>query len=205
MSDAAKDKKQSVHESYHPDRPSILYYAEEYQKEVIKEIITYRGAVLEVVERPEAVFCGKIAYAQNLTDEPDIETLLKDYQKLVPIPKNEPVAPEWTAAISIDYWRGGIVPRGMMFGQEVAAEKQPEVYDIYKMPKSLYMRVFHDADAAKALDKDQCDIWELYGLMKDIVMPLYGYRFNENGAQEFEYYNWTKYSSGFAYVPVIKG
>ena len=66
------------------------------------------------------------------------------------------------------------------------------------------MRVLHDENAAKALGKDQCEIWELYGLLKDIMMPKYGYKFNENGAQEFEYYNVIKQDYNFIYVPVIK-
>ena len=204
MSETAKKSDQTSTESYSPKRPFILYTAEEYQKETIVETILYRGALFEVVERPEATFCGKIAYAQNLTDEPDIGKLLNDYRSLVSVPKQECIAPEWDAAISIDYWRGGTTPRGMMFAQEVATEKQPDVYDIYKMPKSLFMRIFHDADAAKALGRDNCEIWELFGLMKDFAMPEHGYEFNENGAQEFEYYNWSRYGSGFAYVPVIK-
>ena len=172
--------------------------------ETIVESIVYKGALFEIVERPEAIFCGKIAYAQNLTDEPDIEKLLADYQKLVSIQKEERIAPEWDAAISIDYWLGGAAPRGMMFAQEVATEKQSEVYGIYKMPESLFMRVFHDAKAAGALGKEKCEIWELFALMTDTIMPQYGYKHNENGAQDFEYYNWSKYGSGFAYVPIIK-
>jgi len=204
MGDIAKRANQINPESYSPKKPFILYIAEEYQQERIIETITYKGALLEVVERLESIFCGKIAYAQNLTDEPDIGKLLDDYQDIISTPKEERIAPEWDAAINIDYWRGGTVPRGMMFAQEVATEKQSEIYDIYKMPRSLFMRIFHDADATKALGKEKCEIWELYGLLKDIVMPQFGYKFNENGAQEFEYYNWSKYGSGFAYVPVIK-
>lgn len=210
MNEHAEKPQSDKTESYSPQRPYILYIAEEYQMEKIIETITYMDVIFEVVKRPESIFCGKLAYASDLDSEPDIGKLLDDYRGAVSIPKEERIAPDWDGAISIDYWKGGTSPRGMMFAQEVASENQNEIYDIYKMPASLFMRVFHDENAAKALGREKCpcegkcEIWELFGLMKDIVMPKFGYRFNENGAQEFEYYNWSKYGTGFAYVPVVK-
>lgn len=75
------------------------------------DTIKYDGAIFEIVERPEVIWVGKIAYAPNLTDEPDIGKLLSVYQELVPTPKLDRINPDWDAAISIDYWRGGTVPR----------------------------------------------------------------------------------------------
>ncbi|MDF2544356.1 MAG: hypothetical protein K0S47_4074 [Herbinix sp.] len=173
----------------------------EYEK--LMETIHYNGATFEVVERPEILWVGKIAYATNLTDEPDIGNLLRVYQELVPTPKLARIAPDWDAAISIDYWRDGHAPRGMMFAQETSDEKQADCYDIYKMPGSLFMRILNNEDAAKLLGKEQCENWELFGLMKNTIMPSFGYKFNENGAQEIEYHNY-KTNIFYAYVPVTK-
>lgn len=100
--------------------------------------------------------------------------------------------------------RSTIAPCGMMFGQETSSEKQDKRYDIYKMPASLFMRVQNNADAAKLFGRDIHGTWELFGIMKEQVMPKYGYKFNENGAQEIEYSN---HNDGihYAYVPVTKG
>lgn len=167
------------------------------------DVITYNGVKFEIVERPEVIWVGKVAYAPNLSDEPDIGKLLKQYGEAISIEKKELVNPEWDAAISIDYWRNGSVPRGMMFGQETYTEEQSKGYDIYKMPPSLFMRVLNNTEAAKLLGKDKCENWELFGFMKNTINPEYHYKFNENGAQEIEYHH-SKNGSLYAYIPVVK-
>jgi hypothetical protein len=173
--------------------------------ESVIETIRYGDVIFEVIKLPETIFAGKLAYANDLASEPDIGTLLDEVRSSNLLSHvTDPVSPQWDAAVSIDYWRGGTVPRGMMFAKETVTDIQPNGIDVYKMPPSLFMRVFHDDNAAMMLNKTHCDIWELFGLMKETVMSVFGYRFCENGAQEFEYYNWSKYKSGFAYVPVKK-
>lgn len=169
----------------------------------IIETISYNGASFEVVERPEVLWVGKIAYATNLTDEPDIGKLLNEYRELLPVAKLDRINPDWDAAISIDYWRGGAAPRGMMFAQETTSEKQDSQYDIFKMPASLFMRILNNTQAAQLLNKDTCELWEFFCLMNEVVMPKYGYQFNENGAQEIEYCC-HKDNIAYAYVPIIK-
>jgi len=167
------------------------------------DVITYDCVSFEIVERPEVLWVGKIAFAPNLTDEPDIGKLLKEYQELIPVEKKELINPEWDAAISIDYWKGGSAPRGMMFGSETYSDEQAECYDVFKMPPTLFMRVLNNKDAARLLGKENCENWELFEFMKRTVLPEHGYKFNENGAQEVEYYH---HNSGtcYAYVPVVK-
>ncbi len=91
----------------------------------------------------------------------------------------------------------------MMFGAETYTEEQPECYDVFKMPPSLFMRVLNNADAARLLGKVKCENWELFVFMKNTIMLEHGYKFNENGAQEVEYHH---YKSGtcYAYIPVNK-
>jgi hypothetical protein len=171
--------------------------------EKLVETIIYNDVVFEVVERPEILWVGKIAYASNNTDEPDIGKLLNEYRALVPVEKLELINPDWSAAISIDYWQGEAAPCGMMFGQETYSDKQDERYDLYKIPASLFIRVQNNAEAAKFFGRDIQGTWELFGVIKEQVMPKYGYKFNENGAQEIEYAN-HKDGIQYAYVPVIK-
>lgn len=170
--------------------------------EKLINVITYDGVNFEIVERPEVIWVGKIAYATNLTDEPDIPKLLKEYQELISIEKKELINPEWDAAISIDYWRNGSTPRGMMFGTETYTEEQPECYDVFRMPPSLFMRILNNDDAARLVGKDRCENWELFVFMKNTILPLHNYKFNDNGAQEVEYHH---YKSGtfYAYIPII--
>lgn len=84
---------------------------------------TYKNITFEVVNCPSTIWCGTIGYAANCEDEPDLGALLQKYQKLCDIPKNECANPEWSCAISIDYWQEGKAPRGMMFAQQVLTEK----------------------------------------------------------------------------------
>ena len=167
------------------------------------ETIEYDGAVFEVVERPEVIWVGKTAYAPNFDVEPDIGGLFNTYQELVPTPKLDRINPDWNAAISIDYWKGGSAPRGMMFAQETYSENQADCYDIYKMPASMFIRILNDSKAAKLLGKDSCETWELFGVIKGTIMPQNSYKFNENGAQEIEYHNY-KTNTWYAYIPVVK-
>ena len=173
------------------------------KNEKLINVVVYDGVNFEIVERPEVLWVGKVTYAPNLTDEPDISKLLKEYQELIMTEKKELIHPEWDAAISIDYWRNGATPRGFMFGQETYTKEQPECYEVFKMPPSLFMRVLNNTDAATLLGKDHCENWELFEFMKNTLMPEQGYKFNDNGAQEVEYCNYQS-DTFYAYVPVVK-
>ena len=166
------------------------------------ETITHSGVIFEVVERPEVFGAGKVAYAPDFNSEPDFEKLLKEYQGLMSIPMLEPVTPDWSAAISIDYCREGVLC-GMMYGAETYTDEQDERYDLYKMPASLFIRVQNNADAAKLLGKELQGAWELFGVIKEQIMYQHGYKFNDNGAQEIEYSN-HKDGTQYVYVPVVK-
>ncbi len=203
MRDTVTKQTPATPNSYSPKIPEILNLAEKFQNERLIDTIQVNGAVFEIVGRPEVVWVGTISYAENLIDEPDIGKLLRRYQELIPNPKLERINPDWDAAISIDYWQGGKVPRGMMFGQETTTEKQAECYDIYKMPASKFMRILNDENAARLLGKERCENHELFIYMREKIMPEHGYKFNENGAQEIEYHNY-KTNAFIAYVPIIE-
>ncbi len=163
----------------------------------------HNGVSMELVYVPATIWCGSIAYAPNLTDEPDIPALLQKYQANCQYPKLHRANPAWDNCISIDYWQEGKVPRGMVFSQQVTSDEQDQAHDIYRMPRSLYIRIACTKEVSQAaFGKDECGIWELFGVIKDALDEL-GYRIGTNGAQEIEMYN---HSAGlaYAYVPVAE-
>ena len=171
--------------------------------ESLIQSLSYKGIPMELIHVPSTMWCGSIAYAPNLTDEPDIPALLQKYQANCRYPKLHRANPEWDNCISIDYWQEGKVPRGMVFSQQVTSDEQDSAHDIYRMPQSLYIRLACTKETAKAaFGKDECDVWELFGVIKDALDDL-GYRIGTNGAQEIEMYN---HGAGlaYAYVPVEK-
>ena len=169
-----------------------------YSEKLVKEF-TCKSIPFEVVCCPSTIWCGTLGYASNCTDEPDIGALLQKYQKLCDIPKIECANSEWSCAISINYWQEGATPRGMMFAQQVLTEKQDSSHDVYTMPESLFVRVANTPEIAKAtLDKDSCELCELFGVIKDSLNEN-GYVIGTNGAQEIEMYN---HGAGLSYAYV---
>jgi hypothetical protein len=57
------------------------------KNEKLIEVVKYDNVNFEIVERPEVLWVGKVAYASNSTDEPDIGKLLNEYQELISIEK----------------------------------------------------------------------------------------------------------------------
>jgi len=163
------------------------------QGEKLIRTFNHQDIPMELVQVPATIWCGSLAYASNLTDEPDIPMLLAKYQSNCQYPKLYRANPEWDNCISIDYWQEGAVPRGMVFSQQVTSDDQNPAHDIYRMPQSLYLRV---------RCSEGMEIWKLFGVIKEALEAL-GFRFNTNGAQEIEMYN---HSAGlaYAYVPVLK-
>lgn len=203
------DPKTNVHQYRHLYVPVKKYNNSEgismfttaiYGESLVKTIC-HNGISMELVQVPATIWCGSIAFADNLTDEPDIPALLANYQANCPHPKQHRANPEWDNCISIDYWQEGKVPRGMMFSQQVTDDEQDPVHDIYRMPRSLYIRLICNSETARAaFGRAECGVWELFGVIKDTLEPL-GYHFAGNGAQEIEMYN---HGAGlaYAYVPV---
>lgn len=165
---------------------------------LIKEI-NCNNIPLELVSVPATIWCGAAAFAPNGNEEPDISELLRKYQHNCQYPKLHCTDPDWSCAISIDYWQEGNVPRGMMFAQQVTSAEQNPAHDIYRMPESLYIRLAcTSAVAQAAFGRERCEVFEMFGVIKDALDEL-GYRVGTNGAQEIEMYN---HGAGLAYAYV---
>ena len=91
----------------------------------------------------------------------------------------------------------------MVFSQQVTSDKQDSAHDSYRMPQSLYIRLACTKEVSQAaFGKDECSVWELFGVIKDALDDL-RCKIGTNGAQEIEIYN---HGAGlaYAYVPVEK-
>ncbi len=169
--------------------------------ETLVDTIVYKDVVLEVIQMDASIWAGKLGFAQNLTDEPDIGGLSAAHDAVQDLPLDGAVNPAFSVCISIDYWRNGAVPRGMMFGRQVSEKMQAEMFDVYEMPASLYIRLEATAEIGEKLfGRPLAGIWELFDCIRT-VMKMNGYEMNDNGAQEFECYG-EKWSG--AYVQVKK-
>jgi hypothetical protein len=82
----------------------------------VMETIECEGLPFEVVEMPEMILAGKLAYATDLAEEPDIAGLdaarraERTFERVV-----APIDAGCTWAVSIDCWRGN--PEATLWGQ----------------------------------------------------------------------------------------
>jgi len=76
--------------------------------ETLIKTILHNGIPMELLRVPPTIWCGSIAYASNLTDEPDISALLAKYQANANTPScTVPVPNGTTASVSITGRRAG--------------------------------------------------------------------------------------------------
>ena len=166
-------------------------------EKIISTLVT-NGLYLELIEKPETIFAGKLGYAANAKDEPDIGQLLNGYRDIAS-KITDAVEPEWWIGISINYGKKDAL-KGYMFALEAATDKQPEGVDVYRVPASLYVRLRKDdQNALRILGKDSCQGYELFPLIYE-VLRQHGYPYADNGAQEIECDYSKDTNIGFVYV-----
>lgn len=175
--------------------------------EHVIETIKIGGAIFEVVKRPETLYAGKIIYAKDYPSIEDfyssIDTLNNNQRAYVSQNVVAPTLPAYDVTLSVNFWLEEN-SRAMGFVRETSEEKQPEGIDVFKMPASLFIRGYTDRDTAQLLAKETCEIWELFAYIRNYIMPTYGYKMAENGAQELEVFDVSGHNTGYAYVPVEK-
>lgn len=173
--------------------------------EKIVETITTGGARFEIVEKPEAVFAGKMIYARDFSAidgfHSAIDAFSEEEKQAVFHQLKEPALPIYDVNLSVNFWLDE-KRRAYGFVREVATEEQPEGVDIYKNPASLYIRAYTDKDTSRLVCKEQCEIWELFAYIRDFFMPAHGFKMARNGAQELEVFDTSEHRSGYAYMPI---
>ena len=105
--------------------------------------------------------------------------------------------------LSVNFWRAESL-RAYGFVREVTNDQQTEGIDMFHVPASLYIRAYTDNASARLLLKEQCETWELFAYIRNYLMPSYGFRMAENGAQELEVFDTSKHETGYVYMPVMR-
>ena len=176
------------------------------------ETIVHKGVEFEVVERPDVVWVGCAAYADNNTDPPFSDedmSLLGRYQSLLEIPKQDLINPDWSAAISMHY---GCEDKasGIMFAQETYSKNQDARYDIFVQPGGLWLRLLNDGKAAALLGKQNPAPYEYFvesQIMQNAAKEN-GYMQNPDVSVQIEYNCHAEYNTPphrrYAYIPAVK-
>ena len=169
--------------------------------------ISFKDVEFEVVERPSVLWIGCIGYANDTINEPNIEAILKRFQKLVEsVPIQKKVNPDWSAALSINY-NFDKKPCGIMFANESYSDKQDGRYDQFTQPGGLWLRVCvcQEADTA-LLGRQNYGMYEYFRILKDAAQKN-GYCQNPDVHIEIEYHCHAEYSlpthTSYAYIPII--
>ena len=177
-------------------------------QERIVDTIRYNSMSVEVVQWDETIWCGKMECAKNNTDEPDMGKVSDDFSTQNPAAINKRLEAAANTLLHFDFLTSER-PATAMFAFLVNTEKQPDGFDVKKVPPGQYMRLDLSPESAEALGVDPWDggappvEW-----ISERLAPQFGYR------QIFdlpftEYYGFKNGSSdevvnAFLYVPVEK-
>lgn len=182
----------------------------EHQQEKIISSYQYKNIDVDIVEWPEAIWCGKAGYATDTLSEPDVEKIMDAYQAIdFPTRINERIDCHWDACLSLNYLSKER-PNGIMFASLVANDKQEDCFDVFRVPSARYLRIQLNEDTAKSLGHEP---WHggipPFHWIYDEIAPAIGYTYGEDTLPIFEYYGYynpEKYEHEFCflYVPIKK-
>ena len=177
-----------------------------HKQEKVLQNFQLDGASAQLVEWTETLWCGKVKYAPNCTDEPDVEKLMEEFVALGEA-ELSPVDPEegWDVCLSINYLSNQR-PSGVFFGFHVEGRRQPEGFDLLWLPGGRFLRVEINESTAQALDSEP---WTggvpPYQWISDSLGPRLGFQVQDNALPIVEYYRHNPDGSiagCWLYVPV---
>lgn len=185
------------------------YMTTGHPQETIIKTYDYKGVTVDLVEWKDTVWCGKIGYAADNTDEPDVEKIMGAFFEVNDSGVTANGREEgWDVCISLNYLAAG-KSNGVMFGFLVESENQPQDYDLLKLPGAHYMRLRICDEAAAALEQKP---WKggvpPYGWIAEDIAPKLGYM-GVDTSPVFEYYGYfdpdkNEHKYCYLYVPVRK-
>jgi DNA-binding transcriptional MerR regulator len=178
------------------ENPSVvkakLQTALQHSHEKIIETFDYNGAIVELVEWQDTIWCGKIGYAVNNTDEPNVDEIMTNYKRLSRSKANGKFNPVRDGCISVNYLSTQR-PNGVFFGQMVKTEDQPDGFDILNIPTAQFMRINICSETAAALGRE---MWHggipPYEWIYGIIAPNLGYKPTNDTIPIVEYYGHYK-------------
>ena len=160
----------------------------QHSHEKILETYTYNGAIVDVVAWDETIWCGKIGYAENTVDEPNVDNIMTDYKRLSRSKANGKFNPVRNGCISVNYLSAEH-SNGVMFGEMVRTAEQPEGFDILNVPATQYIRILINSETAKALGKEPwCGGIPPYEWVYELLAPHFGYKPGADILPIIEYY-----------------
>lgn len=174
------------------------------QENVVKSY-DYNGIVVDLVEWSDTIWCGKIGYADNNTDEPDVEKIMEDFMSISATPNSR--EEHWDICMSMNYLSGER-PCGVMFGFLAGTDAQPDSYDIVKIPSAKFLRIRMCDETAKALGHEP---WmggvPPYQWIGEQIAPQLDYAYGSDALPIVEYYGFFSPEAGkheycYLYVPV---
>lgn len=180
-------------------------------QETILQSFDCKGVTVDLVEWTDTTWCGKIGYAANNADEPDVDLIMTLFQAL-DFSQIDPQKREhdWDACLSVNYFSSER-PNGVMFGFLVTMEPQSAAFDLYRVLAAQYMRIRMDEDTARLLGHD---LWRggipPYEWIGEEIAPMCGYQYGDDSLPVFEYYGHfcpekNAHEFCYLYVPVKEG
>lgn len=178
----------------------------QHPQEIIIKTFDHNGISVDIVKWTDTIWCGKIGYAVNNTDEPDVEIIMNSFSDFGCINEREN---DWDVCMSINYLSSER-PNGVMVGFLVQTEQQPDNFNIYKVPAAQYMRIPISDETAKALSQKMWDGgMPPYKWIGEQIAPKSGYKYGDDTLPIFEYYGYYNYDKNehkfrYLYVPIEK-
>lgn len=184
----------------------------QHTQEKVIETLNYNGINVDIVEWTDTIWCGKVGYAVNNTDEPNVDEIMTNYKRLSRSKANGKFNPVRDGCISVNYLSSER-PNGVMFGEMVRTNEQSDGFDILYIPTAIYMRILICDETANALNKEP---WHggipPYSWIYDLLAPHFGYKPGSDILPIIEYYGHYKpgepkiYENKlcFLYVPIEK-
>jgi hypothetical protein len=182
----------------------------QHPQEKIVETLDYNGITVEIVEWTDTIWCGKIEYAESNVDEPNVEKMSEDYFSLTSRARPvDTLEGDWSVCISANYLSRER-PNGVMYASLVASDRQPDGFDVYKVPAAKYARIRMCDETAKALGHEP---WRggipPFEWIGEQIAPKIGYKYGDDKLPIYEYYGFynpkkKSHEFGYLYVPVDK-
>ncbi len=190
-----------------PIKPKFAASTKHPQERII-DTFKYNDMTVEVVEWESTIWCGKMEFAQNCTDEPDMGRVSDDFLAQDRTAINQRLETAANTLLHFDFLTP-TCPAVAMFAFLVGTENQPEGFDIKRVPAGRYMRLPLTPESAKALGVEPWDggappvEW-----ISERLAPQFGYKqvFELPFIEYYDYLNGAtdKVVNAFLYVPVEK-